>query len=212
MCVNVVAFFSQVSGFDARITLEEFWSSVGFWIVVVGLVGDIAVLVVPRHRDRLEKLLSAFFTIVIIIGVAVEHRADKAISVQVAQLQEAATPRTVSREQAAKIADFLREFAGQHVQLKLYDEGYETKTFAGQVSETLAKAGIVVDTTYMMAGTGSGFGICVHDLESVPPLASTLALAFRSAGFTTGLQNCPNDVGSGQFFIGIGAKPQTQPN
>jgi hypothetical protein len=59
---------------------EEFWSSFGFWMLVVGLVGDVAVLTIPKHRDRLEKVLSAFFTIVIIVGVAIERKADNEIS------------------------------------------------------------------------------------------------------------------------------------
>jgi hypothetical protein len=78
-----------MADFGLRIACEEFWSSVGYWTLVAGLVGDILVLVVPRHRERLEKILTAFFTIVIIIGVAIEHRADAAISVLVSQEQDA---------------------------------------------------------------------------------------------------------------------------
>jgi hypothetical protein len=76
-----------MDNFDARIAGAEFWSSVGYWILVAGLVGDIVVLVVPKHRERLEKVLAAFFTVVIILGVAIEHRADAAISVLVSQAQ-----------------------------------------------------------------------------------------------------------------------------
>jgi len=78
-----------MGGIDACIGNKEFWSSVGHWMVVAGLVGDIIVLVVPKHRERLEKLLAAFFTIVIIVGVAIEHRADADISVLVSQEQVA---------------------------------------------------------------------------------------------------------------------------
>jgi hypothetical protein len=78
-----------MSGVDTSIANEEFWSSVGYWIVVGGLVGDIIVLVVPKHREHLEKVLSAIFTIVIIIGVAIEHRADASISILISQGQQA---------------------------------------------------------------------------------------------------------------------------
>jgi hypothetical protein len=61
-------------------TNPELWSSLGFWMLVAGLVGDVAVLTIPKHWDRFEKILSAFFTIVIIAGVAIEHRADSDIS------------------------------------------------------------------------------------------------------------------------------------
>jgi hypothetical protein len=80
-----------MGAFDSRIASEEFWSSVGYWILVAGLVGDIIVLVVPRHRERLEKILAAFFTVVIIVGVAIEHRADASISVLVSQEEKQAS-------------------------------------------------------------------------------------------------------------------------
>jgi hypothetical protein len=79
----------RVGGLEALIKSEEFWSSFGYLILVTGLIGDIVVLVVPRHRERLEKLLTAFFTIVIIVGVAIEHRADSALSVLVSQEERA---------------------------------------------------------------------------------------------------------------------------
>jgi len=82
-----------MGGTDTSIANEEFWSSVGYWILVAGLVGDIVVLVVPKHRERLEKVFAALFTIVIILGVAIEHRADAAISVLVSQEQHDADAR-----------------------------------------------------------------------------------------------------------------------
>src|SRR5271163_2133177 len=51
-----------------------FWSSVGFWILMVGLGGDFIVLFIPSGRT--EKRLAAIFTVLIAIGVFVEHVAD----------------------------------------------------------------------------------------------------------------------------------------
>jgi hypothetical protein len=53
----------------------EFWSSFGFWTLVVGLVGDVAVLTIPKHRDRLEKILSALFTIAIAARAIIRNSA-----------------------------------------------------------------------------------------------------------------------------------------
>jgi hypothetical protein len=53
----------------------EFWSSVGFWILVAGLVGDgFVIILVPS--GKLEKILAVACTGVIIVGIAVEHVAD----------------------------------------------------------------------------------------------------------------------------------------
>jgi len=129
-----------MAGLQAAIAKEEFWSSMGYWILVAGLVGDIIVLVVPSHRDRLEKVLAAFFTIVIIVGVAIEHRADAAISVLVSQeedfnalqvkqsderakniehenlkLRAAMADRNLTPDQQRKIGKALTRFAGKTV-------------------------------------------------------------------------------------------------
>lgn len=74
---------------STNIAGEECWRSVGYWLLVIGLIGDIIILVIPEHRNRLEKILSLFFTVVIIVGVAIEHRADAAISGLVTQEQQA---------------------------------------------------------------------------------------------------------------------------
>lgn len=92
-----------MSGIDSRIVVEEFWSSVGFWILVAGLVGDLLVLLVPKNRNRLEARLTMIFTFAIIVGVSVERIADKNISWLVSQVQSS-TALQVSQAQAAASA------------------------------------------------------------------------------------------------------------
>jgi hypothetical protein len=79
-----------MGGLESSITKQEFWSSVGYWAMVCGLVGEVAVLAIPTHRERLEKVLSAIFTIVIIFGLATEHRAETQISGLISRQQQAA--------------------------------------------------------------------------------------------------------------------------
>jgi hypothetical protein len=106
--------FLGMGGFETSIAKEEFWSAVGYWILVAGLVGDIIVIAIPAHKARLEKALAVFFTIVIIVGVAIEHRADAAISVFVSQegaftalKMKEADERAASAQQAAASANAL---------------------------------------------------------------------------------------------------------
>jgi hypothetical protein len=112
-----------VNGFDTAINNAEFWSSFGYGTLVVGLIGDIFVLVVPPHRERLEKILSAFFTIVIIIGVAIEHRADAGLSVLVSQQQ-----------QASNLA--VEQFRNQNLELR--KEGAALEKEAAEIRESVA--------------------------------------------------------------------------
>lgn len=92
-----------MNGIDSRIVVEEFWSSVGFWLLVAGLVGDLLVPLVPKHRNRLETGLTMVFTFAIIVGVAIERIADKNISWLVSQMQSS-TALQVSQAQAAASA------------------------------------------------------------------------------------------------------------
>ena len=86
----------RMGNFPAQIAVQEWWSGFGFWVLVAGLAGELAVLAIPEHRGRLEKLLSALFTVVVIVGCAFEHVADNRISDLVAQEEALA---------GAKIAD-----------------------------------------------------------------------------------------------------------
>jgi hypothetical protein len=83
-----------------------FWSSVGFWILMVGLGGDFIVLFIPSGTT--EKRLAAVFTVLIAVGVAVEHMADS----------KRFGPRTLSPQQQAAIASALEPLS-----LMLYPKG-----------------------------------------------------------------------------------------
>jgi len=75
------------------------WSSIGFWILMLGLVGDFIALFVPSGRT--EKMLAGFFTVLIAVGVGVEHEADKIRF----------GPRSLSVEHAKAIAESLKPLA-----------------------------------------------------------------------------------------------------
>lgn len=65
---------------SAEIANEFWWSKLGFWILVVGLAGEILILRVPKTHETLEKILTLVFVIVIIFGVTFEHNADLAVA------------------------------------------------------------------------------------------------------------------------------------
>ena len=90
--------------FAPLIATQEYWSGVGFWILVFGLIGDILILAIPEHRGRLEKGLAAFFTIVVIIGCAFEHIADGKISDLVTREESAAAVEIAQDKAVAQTA------------------------------------------------------------------------------------------------------------
>lgn len=89
----------------ASIGAQEWWRAVGYWILVVGLIGEIATVVIPKQRERLEKILSGLFTAIIIVGVAVEHNADNKISDLISEQETTAAKTIAGLEKEAKEAE-----------------------------------------------------------------------------------------------------------
>jgi hypothetical protein len=106
-----------------------FWSSVGFWILVVGLVGEAAVILFV-HSGKLEKALSVICTVVIIAGVAVEHVADA----------KRFSSRTLAREQQAEMAATLKPFAGTPFDFAVQTDS-EPIALMEQIAAALKSAG-----------------------------------------------------------------------
>jgi hypothetical protein len=88
-----------------------FWSSVGFWILVAGLVSEGLVILFVSSL-RLEKIFSVLCTIVIIAGVSIEHRADA----------KRFAPRTLSPEQQDRLISKLMAASGQKFSLTAVGE------------------------------------------------------------------------------------------
>jgi hypothetical protein len=126
---------------------------------------------------------------------------------KIQKLEEAAKARTISPTQEVQIANLLKNFAGQEVEVRLYAQEHEAQVFASQVAKTLNKAGLKTQLNTMLGATGQGFGVAVHDEESAPTLATTILFAFRSAGVPTDGVRLPDVVEKGKFFIIVGAKP-----
>jgi hypothetical protein len=124
------------------------WSSIGYWILVIGLIGDIIVVFIERYAlpkkyspwepqrrltrfrrflSRNEIRLAVFFIIVVIIGVAVEHDNDAALSVLVTQQEREARLQTAKFQHLVGGREFIDDdalakldrFAGTKIWLQL---------------------------------------------------------------------------------------------
>jgi len=122
------------------IARQEFLSSLGYWILVAGLIGDILVLAIPERRGCLEKVLSAVFTVIVIVGVAIEHHADAKIAVLISQAESSTalkvTGRNLSPEQQDSVARQLNRFAGKRVGIFVYADDPEI-SHVGDTMRTL---------------------------------------------------------------------------
>jgi hypothetical protein len=159
--------------FAKQIAEQEWWSSFGFIILVIGLLGDIATLAVPVHRGRLEKYLTAIFTAVIIIGCAYEHvaenkiadlialeqqAADKVIAesnnqaqqakLQVAQIRDEVAPRELTKAEQNQIADQLRQFNERTITLQSYMGDTEGHRLLYNVARAFRLADVAIKAGY----------------------------------------------------------------
>lgn len=127
-------------------------------------------------------------------------------------LEKENAPRTISLDQQQKVLHLLKPFSGQKVRVEIVASDEETQEFVSQVIEALSKAGLSVNaTTSVMGMTGRGFAVAVHDPMSAPPLASAIAMAFRSAGINVTTVS-EQYVQTGTFIVLIGAHPAVQAN
>jgi hypothetical protein len=137
---------------SSAISNEMYWSSLGYWILAIGLAGDIFVLVIPKHREQLEKILSAIFIVVIIVGVTIEHNADTRIAVLVSQQENAArieiaklkAPRIIEPSHVRDLIAKFRLYAGNEYWIITekgdIDVGTEQQALAAQLNGIFAAA------------------------------------------------------------------------
>jgi hypothetical protein len=126
---------------------------------------------------------------------------------KIAKLEEEKQPRTISNQQSTQIINLLKPFAGETVEVRLYSQVTEAVLFSNQVCDILEKAGIKTSRMNMMGAAGTGFGVAIHDANSVPPIANAIFSSFRAAGLLVGGLLKPDMVAAGKFFIFIGEKP-----
>jgi hypothetical protein len=176
------------------------WSSVGFWILMVGLVGDFAVLFIKS--GKLEKRLAAIFTILIAVGVAVEHFADA----------ELHAPRLLTKSQQEQMVQKLKPFAGTPFVLAV-DAEPEAINFMDDVASVLISAGWKREPAEHDRKTG--LITTIGPLKAVAWNRSGIALGFRADGPTNllvpadRLTTALEDAG---FKVETGKIPETVSN
>jgi hypothetical protein len=127
---------------------------------------------------------------------------------KIVKLQEAKKPRQIVPAQSSQIANLLKPFAGQAVNVQLYGQDNETTQFSNQITAILKAAGLQVSVTMMMGMSGTGLAIVVNSDKNIPPLAGTIQHAFKAGGVDMDGMVRPELVSQGQFILAIGEKPQ----
>jgi len=196
---------------------------------VVGLVGDLVVIVVPRERHNLEKALGVLFTFLVLAGVYVEHVGDDAISARFearATIAESAlaklkAPRTLTPERQQAIATAAAPFAGQRFRAAISQGADDGVAFWESLYAPLKQAGwIYLPATLGMGNPAAGIPIAAipgveirfdpsKRAEMTPPalaLGNALHADATVVAVNTERQSYPNEDDRNILLIVIGAR------
>lgn len=121
---------SAMNGFFLAIASAVTLKTVGLWLIILGLVAEAAVIIfVPS--GSVEKSLSVTFTLVIALGVWVEHIGAESI----------AGPRVLTQEQRGRIVDKLKQFSGTEYDVAISDSEPEILDLVLAIELVLSTAG-----------------------------------------------------------------------
>ena len=109
----------------------------GYLLLLIGLSGEVAVVVVRISKRTLEKGLAVTFGLLVLAGVGLEYIADR--------------PRALDMSAQQRIADALKGFSGTP-----FDFSVELDPESVSLMESIASA--LVSAGWNRQGFGSGFG------------------------------------------------------
>jgi hypothetical protein len=104
--------------------------SLGTDVLLIGVAGEIVVLFVPSRWRIAEKAASAFFVLLVIVGIWIEHVADDWLS----------APRTLSEDAANRVINKIKAFAGTPFDFAI-NASPEPQSIAKRLGEALERAG-----------------------------------------------------------------------
>ena len=131
------------------IVSPETLKSIGFWLLIFGLVAE-AAIIVTLPSGRLEKRLSVLFTLTITAGVWIEEIGANAIDAAkdaelgrltraITATQTAISPRSLSADTQQRISEIARRFKGTRFDFFVFPVGTpDTPDFASQILSALA--------------------------------------------------------------------------
>jgi hypothetical protein len=121
---------SAMNGFFLAIASAVTLKTVRLWLIILGLVAEAAAIIfVPS--GSVEKSLSVTFTLVIALGVWVEHIGAESI----------AGPRVLTQEQRGRIVDKLKQFSGTEYDIAISDSEPEILDLVLAIELVISTAG-----------------------------------------------------------------------
>jgi hypothetical protein len=121
----------------------------GFLILALGLLGEVAILVIPAEKQFWHNILALVFAAVVLVGYLIGHIGDDEIAARFElratnaelQLEKLKQPRLLSEGQISRIASKVREFSGTRFDAAVVPGDPEAIIFLTHITATLESAG-----------------------------------------------------------------------
>jgi hypothetical protein len=196
-----------MSDFLLGMASPEFWRNGGYALVTLGVIGVVAIILVPDQKRALQRGLALLFVAILVVGVLfvrfgsgallseARERADEA-ELELAKLK---TPRMLTPEAQRRVAAKLQRLAGQEFAGQVAPGSDDARPLWETLAKTLAAAGWVrVAPTGLAVGdppagvplvpnSGVTVFVAASRANEFAPIAQLLAAALMAEGIIAGV-------------------------
>jgi hypothetical protein len=196
-----------MSDFLLGMASPEFWRNGGYALVTLGVIGVVAIILVPDQKRALQRGLALIFVAILVVGVLfvrfgsgallseARERADEA-ELELAKLK---TPRTLTGEAQRRVAAKVQRFAGQEFAGQVAPGSDDARPLWEALAKTLAAAGWVRMPPIGLAvgdppagvplvpNSGVTVFVAASRANEFAPIAQLLAAALMAEGIIAGV-------------------------
>jgi hypothetical protein len=196
-----------MSDFLLGMASPEFWRNGGYALVTLGVIGVVAIILVPDQKRALQRGLALLFVAILVVGVLfvrfgsgallseARERADEA-ELELAKLT---TPRLLTPEAQRRVAAKLQRFAGQEFAGQVAPGSDDARPLWEAIAKTLAAAGWVRVAPIGLAvgdppagvplvpNSGVTVFVAASRANEFAPIAQLLAAALMAEGIIAGV-------------------------
>jgi hypothetical protein len=196
-----------MSDFLLGMASPEFWRNGGYALVTLGVIGVVAIILVPDQKRALQRGLALLFVAILILGVLFVRFGDGALLSEARERADEAehelaklkTPRMLTPEAQRRVAAKLQRFAGQEFVGQVAPGSDDARPLWEAIEKTLAAAGWVrVPPIGLAVGdppagvplvpnSGVTVFVAASRANEFAPIAQLLAAALMAEGIIAGV-------------------------
>lgn len=196
-----------MSDFLLGMASPEFWRNAGYAAVALGVIGVIAVILLPDHKRRLQKALALLFVALLLAGLGFARFGEAALLAEAREraseaefeLTKLKTPRMLSADAQRRVAARVEKFAPQEFEGQVAPGSEDARPLWESIDKALGAAGWLrlAPAGFSIGNPPAGVplapnsGVTVFVAASraneLAPIAPALAAALMAEGIIAGV-------------------------